>query len=485
MTALRSLRQRFARRSSPARSSTPRVEGLEDRLLLFATSGNAWAYPQRITYSFMPDGTSIGGAPSNMYAALAARGITASQYELQIEKAMSVWQGVANINLARVSDNGAPMGSDGNQQDDPNFGDIRIGGYNTGVSGQLAFCLLPPPANGGTHAGDIFFNSTIYWTATGQTFDLETVAIHEIGHALGMDHSSLSTADMYATYNYQKQSLTSDDIAGIQSIYGARSTALPANNSFANATDLTSSLDANGQTTLNLVDNVFNRDVKYFYVTAPASTSGTLTVTMQSTNLSSMCPQLVVYASNHSTILANVTAPNSYGATDVATITGATAGTGYYIRCQAAQNDVGGIGAFGLQVNFSSTPMAPVAPPNTVVTWQPNGGGGGASEMAPTPGSETAATVLGNATRRAGRTGAQPATDLDIITIGGQAFAGDSLAASPRLQRLMEHRANVLQHRAEVRQELAQAREHARELHGLKAHAKVVGYWNAKGHAHA
>ena len=132
-----------------------------------------------------------------------------------------MWEAVAGINLVQVADDGSPIGTAGNQQGDPRFGDIRIGGMAQS-GGQLAFAFVPPPFNGGTDAGDIFFNTSQWWQTNGTTYDLETVAIHELGHALGMGHSAIATADMYASYGGTKQALTSDDTTGIQSIYGTR-----------------------------------------------------------------------------------------------------------------------------------------------------------------------------------------------------------------------------------------------------------------------
>ena len=63
-------------------------------------------------------------------------------------------------------------------------------------SGVLAETFLPPPANGGTDAGDILFNSTVNWQIN-SSYDLMTVAAHEFGHALGLGESSVSTAVMY------------------------------------------------------------------------------------------------------------------------------------------------------------------------------------------------------------------------------------------------------------------------------------------------
>ena len=47
------------------------------------------------------------------------------------------------------------------------------------------------------------------------------VAIHEIGHALGLAHSRDRAARMYAYYTDSEQpGLSQDDIEGIQAIYG-------------------------------------------------------------------------------------------------------------------------------------------------------------------------------------------------------------------------------------------------------------------------
>ncbi len=203
---------------SVKRSACPLLENLGDRLPLYSTYGGTWVYGSRITFSFMPDQTSVGGTPSVLFQTLDARFAQAT-WELQFQKAAAVWQTVANINLSQVSDDGSREAINGNQQDDPRFGDIRIGMVNLGSS-SLGETFLPPPFNGGTAAGDIFLNSTADWQIN-TDYDLETVAIHEFGHALGLGESQITTACMYAYYNGMKQSLTIDDIAGIQSVWGA------------------------------------------------------------------------------------------------------------------------------------------------------------------------------------------------------------------------------------------------------------------------
>src|SRR4051794_9130914 len=269
-------RSRGIPRPTAMRATRPTLEGLEGRILLYSTLGANWTYPARITYSVVPDGTNIGGTPSVLQQALAAK----SGWQQQIQKAAAAWEAVAGINLVQVPDDGSPIGVAGNQQGDPRFGDIRIGGMAQS-SGQLAFAYAPPPFNGGTDAGDIFFNTTQSWQITGKTYDLMTVAIHEFGHALGMGHSAIATAVMYATYTGAKQATTSDDAAGLQSLYGARKPdafdAAASNNSSTGATDLTSSITTAVQVTQANLDVTTSSDVDWYKVTAPAQSVGTMT----------------------------------------------------------------------------------------------------------------------------------------------------------------------------------------------------------------
>jgi hypothetical protein len=363
-------------------AASPDLEKLEHRLLLYATSGGQWAYGSRITYSLVPDGTSIGGVSSILFQTLNAKFATAT-WESQIQRAAAAWEAVANINIAQVSDDGEAIAVNGNQQDSPNFGDIRLGGMSQ-TSGQLGFTYALPPFNGGTLAGDMFFNTDTSWQVNGTNYDLETVALHEFGHALGLAHSPLMTsAVMYAFYNNSKQSLTADDISGIQSIYGS-----PApdafdsptnNNTYQNASLITSSIGQNNQLAIPSlsIKGTYNPD--WFFITAPLTTTSTMAVSVQSANLSSLSPGVYVYDSALH-FLGKTVVPNSYGATATYSVTNVLAGNSYYIKVVGADSGPSGQGGFGLLVNFSSQSQSPIPPPNTVVTQQPDHGGGGSPD---------------------------------------------------------------------------------------------------------
>lgn len=345
---------------SPKRSTRPLLEGLEDRLLLYSAYGGHFVFGSRITYSFMPDGTSIGGTPSNLNSTMNAKFSTAA-WQGAIEKAASVWEAVANINLALVSDNGSPEACNGNQQDDPRFGDIRIGGVNLGT-GALGETFLPPPYNGGTDAGDMFLNTNpnVTWQIN-SNYDLETVAIHEFGHALGLGESQITTACMYAYYNGMKQSLTSDDVAGIQSVWGAsqydqfNSNGL-SNSNYAKATNLNSYIDSNGQVAIPSLDITSGSQAEWFKVTVPSSTSGTMVATVQSSNLSSLSPVVYVYTSGLKP-LATATS-TAFGGTASVSIAGVAPGQSYFIRANGTGlgSSTGGFGLDSISARSTSRP---------------------------------------------------------------------------------------------------------------------------------
>ncbi|MFI9174183.1 matrixin family metalloprotease [Streptomyces lincolnensis] len=101
-------------------------------------------------------------------------------------------------------------------------GDHRDGSAFDGVGNTLAHAFYPPPC-GGANAGSLHYDDAETWSLTGnaQTFDAETVTLHEIGHLLGLDHSAVPGAVMFRSYGGVRRSLTQDDIDGIRRLYPA------------------------------------------------------------------------------------------------------------------------------------------------------------------------------------------------------------------------------------------------------------------------
>jgi hypothetical protein len=365
------------------------LEALESRITPYVTSGGAWVNPQLITISFVPDGTILGydgqgqALTSTLFQDFSALGSTTT-WQNQILKAAQVWAQQTDVNFAAVSDDGVASGSGNYEQGDPNHGDIRIGGYQEGTTGMpLATAWMPPQLNNYDIAGDITFNTSQPFNI-GSTYDLFSVAAHEFGHALGMDHSTDITAVMFSAYSGTDTGLASDDIAGIRSIYSSgnpRTHDSNSNNTFATATSV--SIDPVAMTALVTGQDIsVVGDTDYYSFVAPAGSAATANITVQSSGLSMLAPKLYVYNSAHAQI-AYKNGAGHYGTTLTATPS-ITAGSTYYIKVVGADTSAFGTGAYAITIN-TGTGSSPTVPlPNTQVLNQtPRQSTGGAPERTP------------------------------------------------------------------------------------------------------
>ncbi|OGM44718.1 matrix metalloproteinase [Aspergillus bombycis] len=82
-----------------------------------------------------------------------------------------------------------------------------------GPGNVLAHAFFPIPSSG-VLAGDMHFDEAEKWTSE----FLRQVALHELGHSLGLDHSSDPNSVMWPWFN-GKSKLEPDDIARIQALY--------------------------------------------------------------------------------------------------------------------------------------------------------------------------------------------------------------------------------------------------------------------------
>lgn len=87
-----------------------------------------------------------------------------------------------------------------------------------GPNGVLAHAYYSPTINPDPIAGDMHFDEDETWRI-GANFDMFSVALHEAGHSLGLNHTDVPGSVMLPIYAGVVTELAADDIAGIQSIY--------------------------------------------------------------------------------------------------------------------------------------------------------------------------------------------------------------------------------------------------------------------------
>ena len=130
-----------------------------------------------------------------------------SQAELQsINAAFAEWSEVANIQFQQVSSTAAS---------DIDFSNSALDGAGN-VLGVTGFNY----SRGQLQSADIKFDSGD--NLSGSEFSL--VAIHEIGHAIGLGHFNGDDAVMNSTANFDLTGLEQSDIDGIVALYGANTT---------------------------------------------------------------------------------------------------------------------------------------------------------------------------------------------------------------------------------------------------------------------
>jgi hypothetical protein len=178
-----------------------RYDDLPDGIAEYTLSGGVWPNTG-VTYSVGPGTADLLFDSENAL----------------IAQAFGLWGNVARVNAAEVAAPGMMHQLWGSF----NHGDAFP---FDGPGGVLAHCFYPPPVNAGAIAGDCHYDDSENWVSPGwggAGIDTVTVATHEIGHGLGLGHSTDPNAIMAPFYTGRRAFLSYDDIAGIYNLYKTR-----------------------------------------------------------------------------------------------------------------------------------------------------------------------------------------------------------------------------------------------------------------------
>ena len=347
--------------------------------------------------------------------------------------AINIW----NSNLSAIQLNGvidSAAQGDGNNTNELFFAPTIYGGTFGGST--LAVTTTWSFNNNSRGESDIVFNNNPTLLISGTTYnlqwdsyrgnqkfiggspvtlvvDIRRVALHELGHALGLDHPDQATDGSVEDPNNKPimhssigdlDHLIADDIAGAQHLYGMSGGAAPSNDNFANAALITQS-DGTTYTGSNIYTNAANRQSgEPLIVGNPgghsvwwkwvAPTSGTTTIDTRGSYFDTIMGVYTGSAINSLSLVVEnddelISAPSTYSPSHTSLVTfNAVGGTTYYIAVDGwydsysaslvyhVAGDTGDIKlhvnqaaappANGISFNSSTFPSGGVAPGSTV-----------------------------------------------------------------------------------------------------------------------
>lgn len=202
-------------------ASTELAQGIPVSPCVGALTTNGTTVQSIPTYGDGWDGPGLGSATVYYYYSNVTSQLNAASAKAAIAQAMAQWSNVVKVNWAPGASATAP------QTVNILWATYAHGDAYPfdGPGGILAHTFYPAPPNPEPIAGDMHLDDSESWHIGANT-DLFSVTLHELGHALGLGHSDNPNDVMYPYYK-MVSGLAAGDIAAIQTLYAAQSSAAP------------------------------------------------------------------------------------------------------------------------------------------------------------------------------------------------------------------------------------------------------------------
>lgn len=198
----------------PASSDLAKAERVQPCAGAVTQFGAVGQYVARIGEGW--DGAGLGSAELKYVFSSISSKLPADAARAEILRALAAWSKVVKVDFAAGTDSRGTatiniLFASGSHGDPYAF---------DGAGRTLAHTFYPSAPNPEPLAGDMHFDEAESWNI-GNDVDLYSVALHELGHALGLGHSDIPGTVMYPYYR-RAEELSQTDIEAVRTLYAER-----------------------------------------------------------------------------------------------------------------------------------------------------------------------------------------------------------------------------------------------------------------------